>query len=468
MSAAVVIYTRLSQADAEWTPADGLTAVERQEADCRARAAREGWNIAAVYSDPDASASDARRKRPGFEAMLADLGDGTRADSILCYKLDRLLRQPKETERLLDLADARGIGIVSLSDPHLDLTTPLGRFTFRLGIASARMETETMSLRLRRKFADLAANGNPHGGGRRAFGLSVDHSALVPAEAELIREAARRIIDGDSLRRIALDWEARGIVAPGAGKPWRPAALRMMLRSPRLYGARTHRGDTIEPTGRIPAILERETWDRLQVALGAPRGKIGHRPPRVSYLAGLAVCGRCGATLQTHRGTSRKYSCKAPRGCNGTVVSADPLEALVAEMLAIRLDSDELRAALAAQAERSGTGADLAALRDGEVRLVELDAARFVEGTLDKATWTRLRSELTGRLAVIRRRVTAGLAVGPLAGLAGRDLRAEWQTWDVEKRARIAGLLLSSVVIGPAVRRGTRFDASRVEPIWRV
>src|SRR5688500_14942517 len=137
----VAIYARLSQED-EDARDDELSATARQVYDCRARAEREGWRVVALYEDPDHSASNPKRRRPEFERMLADLDDGVRVDAVLCYKLDRLLRLPKEAEAIIELADRRGFGLVSLSDPGIDLSTPTGRAMFRMTITWAKLETE--------------------------------------------------------------------------------------------------------------------------------------------------------------------------------------------------------------------------------------------------------------------------------------------------------------------------------------
>ena len=94
----VAIYARLSKEDTTAID-DEQTGTERQIADCVARAEREGWNVVGVYEDADHSASNPRRKRPAFDQMLDDLGDGVQVDAVLCYKLDRLLRQPVELRR---------------------------------------------------------------------------------------------------------------------------------------------------------------------------------------------------------------------------------------------------------------------------------------------------------------------------------------------------------------------------------
>jgi hypothetical protein len=70
------------------------------------------------------------------------------------------------------------------------------------------------------------------GGGSRPFGYKIVRhdlgeggkrrwrivgEELEPAEAELIEEAAIRVLKGESLRSIAMDWNERGVKTVGGG-----------------------------------------------------------------------------------------------------------------------------------------------------------------------------------------------------------------------------------------------------------
>ena len=468
----VVIYARLSQED-EHARLGEASGTERQIADCRAEAARRGWNVRAVYEDPDRSASDLRRKRPEFERLLADLRDGAAGDAVLCFKLDRLLRHPREAERVIELADAHGFGIVSLNDPGIDLTSPTGRAMFRMTITWAKLETETMSLRLRRKERALAESGRPHRGGVRPFGLTPGSHAIVPAEAALVRDAAERLLAGASLNSIAREWNGRGVYTPGrrgeAGRPWEGHRLKCMLLAPRIVGDRSYHG-VVVAGGGIPALLDRDTYERLRAVLRAPARRPGDTTVRRHYLTGLAYCGRCGRKLSARPDGEHivRYVCASPRGCGGISVAAYNLEPLLSEAIAQRLGSPAFRAALAQRAAGPRHAPDLEQLRFDEEALAEAAGAYFVERTISRPEYLAVRGQLEARIDAARQRLERAAADGGLARLAGIDLRAEWDTHPAIWRHDVACLLLDRVTVNPAIPRGGRFNARRIDVTWRV
>src|SRR5215472_8977206 len=101
------IYCRLSRA------IDGSTEkVEDQERICRRLARQLGWDVAEVYTDNSLSAWQKNRRRPRWDAMLADIGEG-KINALVVYHGDRLIRHPKDLETLIDLADTRGIKLAA-------------------------------------------------------------------------------------------------------------------------------------------------------------------------------------------------------------------------------------------------------------------------------------------------------------------------------------------------------------------
>jgi Resolvase, N terminal domain len=109
----VAIYVRISK-DAQ---AKGL-GVRDQEQDCRKLAERLGWIVYRVFVDNDIRAAKYSNKpRPAYLEMLQAMREGV-VQAVLCWDVYRLVRQPKELEEFLDIAEASGI-------------TRLGRDAFR-------------------------------------------------------------------------------------------------------------------------------------------------------------------------------------------------------------------------------------------------------------------------------------------------------------------------------------------------
>lgn len=115
----------------------------------------------------------------------------------------------------------------------LDLSTSDGRMMARITGSVARKESEDKSRRLRRKHLELAENGLVAGGGRRPFGYEEDRRRVREAEAAEIRDAARRVLAGESIRSITMDWNARG-VRTVTGTPWSPTTVKRLLGSARI------------------------------------------------------------------------------------------------------------------------------------------------------------------------------------------------------------------------------------------
>ena len=77
-----------------------MLAVDRQRQDCEKLCAQKGWTTT-EYMDNDTSATSGK-SRPAYQAMLADIRVGA-IDAVVAWDLDRLYRQPRELEDLIDV-----------------------------------------------------------------------------------------------------------------------------------------------------------------------------------------------------------------------------------------------------------------------------------------------------------------------------------------------------------------------------
>lgn len=469
------IYTRLSR-----DRTGDQTATLRQEADCRSMASARGWEVAEVYSDVDLSAFQRRKPRPGWEALLADLAAG-RFGVIITWKLDRLLRRPRDFERLWEVAEGAGAHIVSVQD-GIDTSTPFaGLLVPRILSIVAEMESQSLSVRERSKHEERAKAGRPSGGGYRPFGLTADWSQLVADEAELVRDAARRIVAGESsMYAIAGEWNAVGMATP-TGKAWSTQLVRSMLLSPRLAGIRDH-GGARYATGAIPAILDPTTHERLEAAIRR-RGWRGNEGARF-LLSGMVRCATCGATLvirRRHKDKVRFYGCeKAPgkTACGGVHVIAEPLEQLVGEAVLYRLEhsADALAAALEQRERHDTATADVEQLRADESALEELARDFYAEHRIGRAEYLAARDALEARLEAARGRLVRQDGSGALsAALSGPErARERWEAAGLDWQRHLVAALVDHIEVRPVGRGGNRRNidplatvGARSQILWR-
>lgn len=224
-SSRTAIYARISE-----DRGDGA-GVSRQLADCRALSDRRAeWGQPIEFVDNDISAWRAGTRRPKYEAMLEGVRTGE-LGRIVVYHVDRLYRQPRELEELIDLADAGQVDVLSVVSGELDLRSPDGRFLARILVGVAAKESDDKSRRIRRQKRQRREDGAPSGG-RRAFGW-LDFMTPHREEAAVVRDAVDALLSGDSLIGVARRWNAAGIAQPQTGKArWTSSGVREVVTQP--------------------------------------------------------------------------------------------------------------------------------------------------------------------------------------------------------------------------------------------
>jgi len=441
-------------------PDGSSTAIARQLQDCERLAASKGWQVTATYRDSDLSAFKRNIKRPEFERMLTDMSQGI-IDAVLVWRTDRLARQPRDLERFIDACEKRSVPLASVTEP-LDLRTNSGLFILRQLVNFAHYESAVKSERVRRKHVELARGGKHHGGGSRAFGLTSDRKAIVPEEAELVREAVAGILEGRSLHGIVVEWNRAGVRTP-RDRMWSVGSFRQMIGSSHLCGQRVHLG-VVVAEAEWPAIIPKETGLRLQALLNDPSRRRAGRPAEYLLSGGLLVCGLCQGNMlgHVHRG-QRRYICpKVPHRpeSGGLAILADPLEELVVSSVLHALDGPELWAALSANRTEDQSTL-LAALEADEADLEQLGR--------DLAERRLTRSQVYTATAIIRQRMdeTRRKLIRPLNNLPDRDIASTWEVCGIDRRRAVLSAVLSEVRVRRARPGAGRFEPSRVELVWR-
>lgn len=441
-----VIYTRISS-----DPTGERAGVTRQLDDCQALADRMGWEVVTRYDDNDLSAYNGKA-RPGFEAMLAAM-KRAEFDMLVCWHPDRLYRSLKDLERLIDVAESRGVGIRTVNGGDLDLSNSTGKMLARIIGSVSRAESEHKAERQRRANVQRAEAGS-WWSSVRCFGYS-EGGEPVEAEAKLIRQAAADVLDGKSLRAIAREWNAAGI-ASTKGAAWNTSRLKRLLVNPRYAGLRTYRG-TVTGPGTWTPILDSDTHAGV-VAILRDSSRGGAVSYERKYIGSYRYrCGICGAvlhrTVSTHASgkTFSRYACTAKAHLSR---SQPELDAYVEQVvLAYLRDQKRLHKVLSVK----GDTVDVDDLRTRRAALVaqkdEL-ATLFTDGVLDGPAVRRESAKIQAKIGGIDTALAEVARRNPVADLVkdGPEMvEKHWAALTPDLQGKILDELCS-VTVNPTTK----------------
>lgn len=456
MTKRAAIYTRISKD----LTGEGA-GVARQEEDCREFADRRGWDVVAVFSDPNTSAYNGK-PRPGYAALCDAIRDG-KVDVVVVWAVDRLYRQTKELETYIDLCQPRGVPTETVKAGPLDLSTPSGRMVAKTLGAVAQYESEQKSVRQQRANQQRATQGK-HFGTRRCFGYEPDGVTVRDAEADAIRWAFGHVEAGGSLREIARRWNDAGHRGPQKGNEWSGSTVSRTMRLTRLAGMRSYQGEIVRgkdggPVGvEWPAIVTPDQWWAVQGILNDESRQYNPNKHSTLLLSGIAVCDACEAVIQSG-GTRRasggrivhRYRCSKMGG--HVYREAEPVDAYIEDVVVARLSRPDASQVLKPE-ERSGP--DPAQIRaeisDLNVRLQRL-AEGFADGMVPANAWKAGTERATSRIAALEASIPVSRATPALSSLVtAEDVRAAWQVLGVESRREVVRALLTVRVVAPGTK----------------
>lgn len=424
-----VIYTRISKDH------DGSsTSPQAQFEECQGLAASMGWDCEHV-SDIDTSAWSRNVKRPGFRRVVAGIKEGV-VEGLIVHHLDRLLRQSRELEELIDAIESQTRGRFPIYSVHgeLDLSTADGRFTARILTSVAQKESDDKSRRLKLVLAKNAREGKPHGG-RRPFGWNDDRTTLHPSESQALQGVIQDLLEGQSL------------VSCARRLNMRTTTLRQILVNPRIAGLRAHHGQVVSE-GRWEPLVSAETF-RLLTELLERSAHQNHTTALQHPLIGLMYCERCGGRMGSRRhSTGRKYRCRKDLGGCGVGIDANGAEAAIfvaaeglLEHVVVVLDEPV--------ADLEGE------LTVAEARLEQLSRDYYVEHAITELEFRAARQPLDDRVQELRRQVDR---VPAQLTHTASDVFSELND---HERADVLRSFIHRIWVSPGVA-GRRFDATRL------
>ena len=452
----VAIYVRQSQ-----DKAGNEAAVERQESACRLLARAKGWDELTLYRDNDKSATSGK-ERPEFERLVRDI-DANRIDAVLVWHLDRLTRTIKDLTRVIEAGQSKKVNIACVHGVSLDLGDPTGVAVATILTAIAHMEVQHKGNRQRAANRQRASQGKAHWV-KRPYGYERDGDAvvMVPEEAEHLRDAAERVLAGETLAGIAREWNNKGLVST-LGKPWNVTSLRRSLINPRTAGRRLYNGEDMG-AGVWEPIFTEDLHRALEDKLTDPRRRTAPDDLNSKYLlSGICQCGKCGKKMFASpvKGKGREwmvYRCFGGYCMTRRLDLVDQVVEGVTVGVLSRPDAAELFT----------SGEDTGELRRKAVELRDRRdqlAALLAEGLLSAASVREQAGKLSTELEAVEGSIGAAETLNPVASVIGAsDVAAAWAALPLGHKRQIIRTLMSVTVL-PA-GKGVRFSPEQVQIDW--
>lgn len=372
---AVAIYARKSSESEERQ----VASIDSQISAARDVCTRNGFTEPRVFTE---AMSAKEPGRPVFNEMMRLVQSG-RVSTIVCWKLDRLARNPVDGGTVIWAMDKRRLGSI-VTPQSTFANTSNDKFWMSLEFGMAKKYVDDLSDNVRRGIRQKIQRGWLSA--RPPLGYLNDRNTKTivndPARFPLVRRLWDLMLTGNytvhELHRVAVErisLRARAFNG-GDGGPLAVSVLYKLFRNPFYYGLITHEG-TLHPGAHHPMVTKAE-FDRAQTLLGGT----SNRRPKTNLFAytGMIRCGTCGCAITAERKRNRQghrytyYHCtrrKPGTACTEKVIEERELERQIAtylDSITITPQLEEWAIAMLQKYRQEETDAHLAQTKSLHVR----------------------------------------------------------------------------------------------------
>jgi DNA invertase Pin-like site-specific DNA recombinase len=317
-----------------------VLSIESQIRELTEYAHAQKFEIASVRSE---SRSAKAPGRPVFGQILADIAHG-RADALLCWKLDRLARNPVDGGALIWAIDQGKLReIVTREKTFTNRGDEKFWMQLEFGIAKKYIDdlSDNVKRGLRAKLAQgwrpgLAPLGYRNDLAGKTLVLDPDRSPLVRKIWDLALASYSPV---EILRIANKEWGFRTPRRKKSGElPLARSTLYKLLTNPFYYGLVVYSGESYP--GAHQPLVTKDEFDRVQELLGRPNREPYRRWP-FAFRA-MIRCGECGMSVTPEEKVNRYgskytyYHCTKRRRdyrCGQRTIRAERLEAQIVEIL---------------------------------------------------------------------------------------------------------------------------------------
>ena len=319
-------YSSHSQKDAS---------IEQQFRECREYAKRKGIQIIGEYADH--ALSGQTDQRPEFQRMIRDAKRG-RFQYVITWKVDRFARNRYDSATYKARLKASGVSVLYAKEDIPE--GPEGILLESVLEGSAEYYSANLAQNIRRGMEDNARECKANGHKLLGYRTGPDgRYEEDPVSAPIVRLIFERYNAGVTQAEITKELNEKGLKTV-RGYAFDKNSLTRILKNEKYLGIYIF-GD-IRVEGGMPQLVDRETFDAVQLKLARNKRAPAHRWDIADYqLTGKIFCGKCGAQMVGRAGTSKTgakhnyYACvnrTRAKSCDKRPVQKDLIEQLVVSL----------------------------------------------------------------------------------------------------------------------------------------
>ena len=382
---------------------DGYS-VEYQLDECKKYIEDHGLIFTKAYVD-EAVSGKSTNNRTAFFEMLADVKAG-HYDDVVVYKYSRFARNLVEATLYRQQIEKAGARLISAME-RIDDSTPEGRMMRNIIMVMDEYYSDNLATFVQSAQYLAAKNGKVMGG-KAPMGLMHNDKGtydIVESEAEIIRLIFSLFADGMTQAEILRQLDMLGYVTRD-GIPFKSSTFRGILRNEKYIGRyelEIQGYDKIVNEDAFPAIIDRQTWNRVQLRLDDKAAKKEPRPrlKKRSYpLTGKIYCACCNSHFIGSAKGSRKdgvrteynyYVCKGKddkRICKNKNIRKEKLEDYVFSQIRKNFLNEEIIDTIAGEVFEILSSGDQPSDIDlkelhGEKRKIEKKLEKLLDAYMD-------------------------------------------------------------------------------------
>ena len=405
-----------------------VRSIEDQLAVLRALAKQEKLHISEVFVEKQ---SAKRPGRPVFGEMVKRIGEGE-AQGIVCWKLDRLARNPVDAAQISWMLQEGIIEHIRTSDRDYQPNDNTLLMNMEFGMAnqyildlSANTKRGLHEKAKRGEYPSVAPLGYQNDPRTKQIVVDRKESAIVREAFELysrnqsrLEDISRFLFDKGIRTKASNRWQSEG------GRPWKRDQITAFLSNPFYCGLFRYAGELFE--GKHTPIISKQLFDKVQVVL-KERSKPQIRTKEPKPLCGLFRCGECGRMITAELQKGHIYYRCSKKGvtCSQPYIREEVLAAQLSDILkdfaapsdwAVELlkmaDADEANAMQSSIAASQAVRNEITATTQKLQRLHRL----YLDEDIERETYLAEKEDLLSRRKSLEGKL-AGLGNGYLAWL---------------------------------------------------